>query len=140
MTNPFITITSNASYFTKIRKQLPSQFQRVAHPILSFICLFKSLSVDSNLIDYSKEVFTTPSVIPEDKELFVPGQLTISDKELNTAKKSLRKLSIPDSIFKMRTASYSTLPTEICESAELNTPKKVKNFAIKYPGFWDLNR
>ena len=114
---------------------MPSQFQRVAQLILSFISLFKSLSVDSNLIDFSKEVFTTPSVIPEDKELFVPGQLTISDKELNTAKKSLRKLSIPDSIFKMRTASYSTLPTEICESAELNTPKKVKNFVIKYPGF-----
>lgn len=51
----------------------------------------------------SEEVFTTPSVIPTDI------RLSISDKELDTAKKCLRKLSMPDSIFKMKTPSYSTL-------------------------------
>jgi len=51
----------------------------------------------------SEEVFTTPSVIPTDI------RSSISDKELDTAKKCLRKLSMPDSIFKMKTPSYSKL-------------------------------
>jgi len=84
---------------------------------------------EASVIDCSKEVFSTPSVIPEDKEFFVPAQdirptYLVSDKVLKTARKSPRKLSIPDSIFKMRTASYSTLTTEICESAEPNTTQK----------------
>merc|ERR1712083_20956 len=79
------------------------------------------------------EVFTTPSIIPEDKELFIPAKdtrLAISDKELNTAKKSLRKLSIPDSIFKMKTASYSTLPTELFEPAKPNTFNEATNVCL----------
>ena len=46
--------------------------------------------------DDNEEVFTTPSVIPQDY-----SRLTISDKELDTARKRLRK-SVADSIFKIK--------------------------------------
>ena len=47
------------------------------------------------IVDDNEEVFTTPSVIPKDI------RLTISDKELDTARKRLRK-SVADSIFKIK--------------------------------------
>jgi len=65
----------------------------------------------------SEEVFTTPSVIPTDI------RLSISDKELDTAKKCLRKLSMPDSIFKMKTASYSTLSEFPSQNTDTPTHK-----------------
>ena len=47
-------------------------------------------------------------------------------KELDTAKKCLRKLSMPDSIFKMKTASYSTLSEFPSQNTDTPTHKVAK--------------
>ena len=47
-------------------------------------------------------------------------------KELDTAKKCLRKLSMPDSIFKMKTPSYSTLSEFPVQNTDTPTHKVAK--------------